>query len=77
MRTSVAMRTCEPAPSVADAPDMDLLIRRLADTLHKLNEQVVAAVRAGVTVELVRGSRVHDGLGQWGDQIVPVIRMPD
>lgn len=57
--------------------DINVIVRRIADTVHKLNEQIEAAVKAGVTVELVRVSRCHNGSGQWGDQMAPVIRMPE
>jgi hypothetical protein len=57
--------------------EVNTLIRSIADTIHKLNEQIETAVQAGVTVELVRASRFHNGSGQWGDQTVPVIRMPE
>ena len=47
-------------------------IRRLADDLHRLNHAVIAAVDAGVNVELIRSSR-HHAEGSWGDLMVPVI----
>ena len=31
------------------------------------------AVEAGVTVELIRSSRHHNGDGNWGDLLIPVI----
>lgn len=52
----------------------DRAIHRVAEALHRLNEAVQRAVMAGVSVELVRVSRHHDGAGHWGDQIVPTIR---
>ncbi|MEO1563513.1 MAG: hypothetical protein AAFR98_08765 [Pseudomonadota bacterium] len=48
-------------------------IRMLANDLHRLNQSVVRAVEAGVTVELIRSSRHHNGDGNWGDLLVPVI----
>ena len=33
--------------------------------------------RSDVSVELVRVSRHHDGVGHWGDQVVPMIRGSD
>ncbi len=57
--------------------DVNAHIRRVADTVHRLNEQIKAAVNAGVTIELMRASRCHDGRGQWGDQMTPIIRMSD
>lgn len=63
-------------PSTSAArPDLNALIRRVADTVHRLNEQIEFAVRAGVTIELMRVSRCHNGSGQWGDQMAPIIRM--
>jgi len=56
--------------------EKEALIRRVADTLHRLNEQIEAAVKAGVTVELMRRSRIHNGEGQWGDQMIPIIHVP-
>jgi hypothetical protein len=49
-------------------------VRRVAEAAHRLNAAVDQAVKAGFSVELVRCSRLHDGTGNWGDQMVPVIR---
>lgn len=57
--------------------DTEALIRRVADTLHRLNQQIERAVEAGITVEVMRGSRIHNGRGQWGDQMIPVVRVSD
>jgi hypothetical protein len=46
----------------------------VADAAHRLNEAVQRAVKENLTVELIRVSRHHDGQGNWGDQIVPMIR---
>ena len=62
--------------SVEDQPGGDKTesaIRMLANDLHRLNQSVVRAVEAGVTVELIRSSRHHNGDGNWGDLLVPVI----
>lgn len=48
-------------------------IRRVANELHRLNNAVMQAVDAGVSVELIRSSRHHSGTGNWGDLLVPVI----
>jgi hypothetical protein len=45
----------------------------LANDLHRLNQSVARAVEAGVTVELIRSSRHHNGDGNWGDLLIPVI----
>lgn len=57
--------------------DPDVLIRKVADTLHRLNQQISSAVDAGVTIELMRGSRFHNGRGQWGDQMIPIVRVAE
>jgi hypothetical protein len=49
-------------------------IHRVAEAVHRMNEAVQRAVAEGVSVELVRVSRHHNGAGAWGDQIVPTIR---
>lgn len=49
-------------------------IRMLANEIHRLNQTVVRAVEAGVSVELVRTARHHSGNGHWGDLVVPVIK---
>ena len=58
-------------------PHRDTAIRRLAEPVHRLNHAVSVAVQAGATVELHRVSRIHDGAGHWGDQLVPVVKVPD
>lgn len=45
-------------------------VQRVAEAAHRMNE----AVSTGLSVELIRASRCHDGAGSWGDQIVPTIR---
>ncbi len=57
--------------------DVDSAIRKVADTLHRLNLQIHQAVEAGASIELMRAHRVHNGRGQWGDQMVPIVRVPD
>ena len=54
--------------------ESDRAIRRVADAVHRMNETVIRAVDAGVSVELVRVSRYHDERGNWGDQVIPMIR---
>lgn len=53
--------------------DQQATIRMLANDLHRLNQSVMKAVEAGVSVELVRSARHHGGAGNWGDLLVPVI----
>ncbi len=54
--------------------DQEKALRRVADAVHRVNEAIIRAVGAGVSVELVRTSRFHDGSGNWGDQMIPMIR---
>ena len=53
--------------------DQQTVIRMLANDLHRLNYSVMKAVEAGVSVELVRSARHHDGSSNWGDLLIPVI----
>lgn len=53
--------------------DQQATIRMLANDLHRLNQSVMKAVDAGVSVELVRSARHHGGEGNWGDLLIPVI----
>jgi len=53
--------------------DQQSAIRMLANDLHRLNQSVMNAVEAGVSVELVRSARHHGGEGNWGDLLIPVI----
>ena len=57
-----------------DESDSEKAVRRVADAVHRANEAILRAVDAGVSVELIRVSRYHDGRGNWGDQMVPTIR---
>lgn len=57
--------------------DQDSAIRILANAVHRLNQAVMKAVDAGVSVELVRAARYHNDGGQWGDQMTPIIRQKD
>ena len=51
----------------------DSKIRVVTNSLHRLNEAITQAVKAGLTVEIKRASRFHAGTGDWGDQIYLVI----
>ena len=53
--------------------DQQAMIRMVANDLHRLNQSVMKAVDAGVSVELVRSARHHGGDGNWGDLLIPVI----
>lgn len=59
--------------SSAMSADQQTLIRMVANDLHRLNQSVMKAVDAGVSVELVRSARHHGGDGNWGDLLIPVI----
>jgi hypothetical protein len=53
--------------------DQQAAIRMVANDLHRLNQSIMKAVEAGVSVELVRSARHHGGGGNWGDLLIPVI----
>ncbi|WP_323034307.1 hypothetical protein [Pararhodobacter sp.] len=57
-----------------DFTERDRAINRVADAVHRMNEAVQRAVSSGISVELVRVSRHHDGAGSWGDQMIPLVR---
>jgi hypothetical protein len=59
--------------SSAMSADQQTAIRMLANDLHRLNQSVMKAVEAGVSVELVRSARHHGGAGNWGDLLIPVV----
>lgn len=60
--------------SKATESKLQKAIRRVAEATHRLNDAIVRAVQAGVSVELVRVSRFHDEAGNWGDQMIPLVR---
>jgi hypothetical protein len=70
-RTRVKERAEEQVSTMTT--DQQAMIRVLANDLHRLNQSVMKAVEAGVSVELVRSARHHGGAGNWGDLLVPVI----
>ena len=67
----VKERTEEQATTMT--ADQQATIRMLANDLHRLNQSVMKAVEAGVSVELVRSARHHGGDGNWGDLLIPVV----
>jgi len=71
MRTRVKERAEEQASAMTD--EQQAAIRIVANDLHRLNQAVMKAVEAGVSVELVRSARHHGGNGNWGDLLIPVI----
>ncbi len=62
----------EEMASTMDA-DEQAAIRMVANDLHRLNQSVMKAVEAGVSVELIRAARHHSGNGNWGDLLTPII----
>lgn len=70
-RTRVRERVEEQASAMNE--DQQAVIRMVANDLHRLNQSVMKAVEAGVSVELVRSARHHSGEGNWGDLLIPVI----
>ena len=70
-RTRVKERAEEQSSSMNT--DQQAVIRMVANDLHRLNQSVMKAVEAGVSVELVPSARHHGGDGNWGDLLVPVI----
>ncbi|TWG61717.1 MULTISPECIES: hypothetical protein [unclassified Aminobacter] len=70
-RTRVRERAEEQASAMNE--DQQVVIRMVANDLHRLNQSVMKAVEAGVSVELVRSARHHSGEGNWGDLLIPVI----
>lgn len=63
--------------AASDLPEQDRAINRVADAVHRVNEAIQRAVSSGVSVELVRVSRFHNGAGSWGDQMIPLVREKD
>jgi hypothetical protein len=48
-------------------------VRKLNEAASIMNAAISEAVNAGVSVQLVRTCRHHDGQGHWGDQVTPSI----
>jgi hypothetical protein len=71
VRPQVKQRAEEQASAMTT--DQQAAIRVLANDLHRLNQAVMQAVEAGVSVELVRSARHHGGNGNWGDLLIPVV----
>jgi hypothetical protein len=71
VRPQVKQRAEEQASAMTS--DQQAAIRILANDLHRLNQAVMQAVDAGVSVELVRSARHHGGKGNWGDLLIPVV----
>ncbi|TAN02383.1 MAG: hypothetical protein EPN45_11410 [Rhizobiaceae bacterium] len=70
-RTHVRERAEDQAHSMNE--EQQAAIRAMANDLHRLNQSVMKAVEAGISVELVRSARHHGGNGNWGDLLIPVV----
>ena len=70
-KTHVRERAEEQSSSMSS--EQQASIRILANDLHRLNQSVMRAVEAGVSVELIRSARHHGGDGNWGDLLTPVV----
>jgi hypothetical protein len=53
--------------------EQEAAIRMIGNDLHRLNQAVMRAVEAGLSVEIIRTARHHSDAGFWGDLVVPVI----
>ena len=64
-----------PYPPFPDSQMMahDEAISNIADAILNVNEAVSRAVSSGLTVELVRSSRCHNGYGNWGDHVSLIV----
>ena len=71
---NVQSRVKERAEEQASAmtAEQQAAIRMVANDLHRLNQSVMKAVDAGVSVELIRSARHHNE-GNWGDLLIPVV----
>lgn len=70
-KTRVKERAEEQSSAMSN--DQQAAIRMLANDLHRLNQAVMKAVEAGISVELIRSARHHGGDGNWGDLLTPVV----
>ena len=70
-KPQVKERVEEQASAMSDG--QQAAVRSVANDLHRLNQSIMKAVEAGVSVELIRSARHHGGDGNWGDLLVPVI----
>jgi hypothetical protein len=55
------------------APEHEDALKDIAEAVSRVNEAILRAVNAGVTVEMIRAARCHDGRGNWGDQMAPAV----
>ena len=71
LKTHVKDRAVAQSEAMTEA--QKLAINRLANDLHRLNNAVINAVEAGISVELQRGARHHTESGFWGDLMIPIV----
>ena len=71
LKTHVKDRAVAQSEEMTEA--QKLAINRLANDLHRLNNAVINAVEAGISVELQRGARHHTENGFWGDLMIPIV----
>jgi hypothetical protein len=53
----------------AEGADREKAVREINEAVRRVNDAVMHAVDIGLSVEMVRVSRCHDGNGNWGDQL--------
>lgn len=70
-KPNIKERAQEQASAMTD--EQQAAVRMLANDLHRLNQSVMNAVEAGMSVELIRSARHHAGDGTFGDLLTPVI----
>jgi hypothetical protein len=63
----------EAAPKQAGYMPRQDILYQLNLAVSAMNEAISSAVDAGITIEMVRASRYHDGRGNWGDLMRPTI----
>jgi len=73
MSTKPPVKARSEEMSSSMSSDEQSAIRMVANDLHRLNQSVMKAVEAGVSVELIRSARHHSGDGNFGDLLTPVI----
>lgn len=47
--------------------------KEVSDAVRRTNNEIALALETRLSVELERKNRLHDGNGNWADQIVPVV----
>ncbi|PRX10214.1 UNVERIFIED_ORG: hypothetical protein BCL66_1045 [Martelella mediterranea] len=73
MNRKINVKERAEAQSTRMSSEQQAAIRMVANDLHRLNQSVMKAVDAGVSVEIIRSARHHGGTKSWGDLLVPII----